>query len=94
MTEGAFHDQNSYPGRDLATALLAVTLLGGGTAGAAGDAHVGADAAPAVTWVTVPDVINQSEANAVAQLTLLGFSIRSDHEYTTIVCTQPVPRRR
>jgi hypothetical protein len=75
----------------VAAALLAVTLLGGGAANAAGDAHVGAGAAPAVTCVTVPDVIYQSEADAVAELTLLGFRIQSEHEYTTIVCTQPVP---
>jgi hypothetical protein len=74
-----------------ATAMLAVTVLGGGTADAAGEAHVRAAVAPAVTWVTVPDVINESEADAVAELTLLGFNIRSSHEYTIIVCTQPVP---
>jgi beta-lactam-binding protein with PASTA domain len=39
----------------------------------------------------VPDVRWRSQADAVAELTLLGFHIRSDHEYTTIVCTLPVP---
>ena len=65
-----------------AAALLATAMLGGGTAGAA---------VPAVTWVTVPDVINQSEADAVGQLTLLGFQVHSTHEYTIIVCEQPIP---
>ena len=78
----------------VATALLSVSLLGGGAAGAAVNAPVGAAPAPAFTWVVVPDVRWRSQADAVAELTLLGFRIRSDHEYTTVVCTLRYPRRR
>jgi hypothetical protein len=74
-------------------AVLAGCVVGGGTAGAAADSHAGAGAgaASAETWVTVPDVINQSEPDAVAELTLLGFRIQTTVEYSLAVCTSPVP---
>ncbi|MEN3361694.1 MAG: hypothetical protein V7637_5676 [Mycobacteriales bacterium] len=71
--------------------LLAATVLGSGTAGAAADNHIGAGAAPAETWVRVPNVINESKPDAVAELTLLGFRIQSTVEYNFAVCTNPVP---
>jgi len=74
-----------------AATMLAATVLGIGTAGAAADNHVGAGAAPAETWVTVPDVINESEPDAVAELTLLGFHIRTTVEYTLVDCSNPLP---
>jgi hypothetical protein len=71
--------------------MLAVTVLGGGTAGAAAGSHGGGGAAPAEAWITVPNVINKSRPDAVAQLTLLGFRIQSTVEYNFAVCSNPVP---
>ena len=75
----------------LATVLAASVVAGGGTAGATTDTHGGAGAISAETWVTVPDVVNESQSDAVAELTLLGFRIQSTVEYTFAVCTRPVP---
>jgi hypothetical protein len=74
-----------------AATMLAATVLGSGTAGAAADSHGGGGAAPFETWVTVPYVINESEPDAVAELTLLGFRIQTRVEYTLVICTNPVP---
>ena len=74
-----------------AATILAATVLSSGTAGAAADNHVSAGAALAETWVTVPDVINESKPDAVAELTLLGFRIQTTVEYTLADCSNPLP---
>lgn len=73
----------------IATATVLVVSALGGTAGAATDSHAGV--AFAETWVTVPNVIGESQSDATGQLTLLGFHIHSTVEYTEAVCTSPVP---
>jgi hypothetical protein len=74
-----------------AATMLAASLLGSGTASAAADHHVRAGVAPAETWVRVPDVINMSKPDAVAELTLLGFRIQSTVEYSFADCSTPLP---
>lgn len=73
-------------------AVLAGSVVGGGTAGAAAaDGHGGGRAVSAETWITVPNVVNESEPDAVAELTLLGFHIHTTVEYTLTTCDSPVP---
>jgi beta-lactam-binding protein with PASTA domain len=71
-----------------AATFLAASAVGGGTASAAADSHA---RSAFETWVTVPDVVGESEPDAVGELTLLGFNIHTTVEYSLTTCDRPVP---